>query len=255
MTRNDGEFLRSDRKIKIAGIMTMPVRKGNYKEQNFREATKLVRQAAKEGIQLACTFEQFLDGYGFDANKIPDLNDVNVDRCEIIEESKYVKGLADLAGELEIVIVAGIAIRQDKGTYNSALVFSSKGELVGKYYKTHNANKYARWFAPLSVEQKKARCPSFDLGTGRISVKICNDRHFGETTKYMVENGCELLMCPSFGKYDPSRLLDDTKALGIWAVFVHPDGCQFIKDGEIVFEKRVGGIALYEVEFREPKIA
>ena len=186
------------RKIKVAGIMTNPVREGNYKETNFREAIGLIRQAAHEGAQLVSTFEQFLDGYGFDANKIPSLDDANVDRCEIIEESKYVQGLADLAEELNIVIVAGIAVREDDGTYNSALIFGSAGELHGTYRKTHNAGKYADWFAPLGEKEKKDKCPSFDLSGGRLSVKICNDRHFEETTKYMIENGCESRWMPVY---------------------------------------------------------
>ncbi len=84
-----------------------------------------------------------------------------------------------------------------------------------------------------------------------------HDRRFSETTGYMVDNGCELLLCPSFGKYEPSRLIEDTRAHGLWAVFVHPEGCQFIHDGEIIFEQQTrdgrGGFALHEVEFRAPR--
>ena len=236
--------------------MGTPVREGNYKKQNSREAEVLIREAAKAGAQLACTFEQFLDGYGFDANKIPSLDDARVERCETVGESKYVKRLGDLARELKIVIVAGIAVREETGTYNSALVFDSDGSSLGKYRKTHNAGQYARWFAPLTGKQKKASCPSFNLGMGSIGVKICNDRHFGETTRYMIENGCELLLCPSFGRYDPSRLRDDTEEFGIWAAFVHPQGCQFIKDGDVLFEQQAlkgkGSFALHEVAFVDP---
>ncbi len=247
------------RKIMVAGIMGQPVREGNYKELNFRETEALIREAAKAGAQLVCTFEQFLDGYGFDANRIQNMNDKRIDRYEVIGKSKYVKRLGNLAKELRLVIVAGIGLKEQSGTYNSVLIFDQSGKLAGKYRKTHNAGKYATWFAALSKEQKKANCPSFDIGGGKIGVKICNDRHFRETTVYMVENGCELILSPSYGRYDPSRLKEDTKEFGVWAVFVHPRGCQFIDGGEIVFEKRAvkgkGSCALHEIEFREPKTA
>ena len=179
--------------------------------------------------------------------------DANVERCESIDKCKYVRGLADLAAKLEMAIVAGMAIREEDGTYNSAIVFSSVGELMGQYRKTHNAGQYATWFAPLTPEQKKASCPSFDLGFGKVGIKICNDRHFQETTAYLMENGCELLLCPSFGQYDPSKLIADSAKFGISAVFIHPEGCQFIHHGEIVYEQKAvekeGSYALYEVEF------
>ena len=110
----------------------------------------------------------------------------------------------------------------------------------------------------LSKEQKKVNCPSFDIGTGKISIKICNDRHFRETTVYMIENGCELVLSPSYGSYTPVRLKGDSKEFGIWAVFVHPSGCQFIDGGKVVFEQKAikgkGSYALHMVEFRKPNI-
>ena len=245
------------RTIMVAGIMGEPVRDGNFKERNFRDTEALIREAAKAGARLICTFEQFLDGYGFDANKIPNMDDKRVDRYEVIGKSKYVKRLGNLAKELSLVIVAGIGIKEESGTYNSALIFDQSGKLTGKYRKTYNHGKYVKWFAALSKEQKKANCPSFDLGTGRISVKICNDRHFRETTVYMVENGCELILSPCFGGYKPSGLKRDSKEFGIWTVFVHPRGCQFMNNGEVAFEKKAvigkGSFALYEVEFRKPE--
>jgi predicted amidohydrolase len=247
------------RNIAIAGIMGRPVREGNFKDENFRETETLIREAAGAGAELVCTYEQFLDGYGFDANKITDMDDERVGRYEVIGESPYLKKLSGLAQELDIVIVGGVGIREATATYNSALIFDRSGALTGAYRKTHNQNRYARWFAPLTEDEKKANCPSFDVGPGRIGVKICNDRHFRETTEYMIENGCELLLCPSYGRYDPSRLVDDTRDFGLWAVFVHPQGCQFIHDGEIVYEQRAvegkGSFALCEVEFRQPRVA
>ncbi len=245
------------RTIRVAGIMNPPVREGDYREANYRAAESLIREAARAGADLVCTYEQFLDGYGFDANKITNMRDERVARYEVFGESDYIDRLAALARELEIVIVAGIGLKQDDDCANSALIFDAGGSLVGTYRKTHNRGKEARWFAPLSDDAKKTNCPSFEIGPGRVSVKICNDRHFSETTEFMMANGGELILAPSFGKYDPSRLVEDTKEFGVWAVFVHPQGTQFIHDGKIIFEQRVkngeGSIALQDIELAAPR--
>jgi predicted amidohydrolase len=237
--------------------MSRPVRTGNYKEENFDEAANLIRAAAADGAKIAVTFEQFLDGYGRDANKMDGLSDPDVDRCEVYGKSDYVTRLAELASELGIVIVAGLALAEPDDTYNSAIVFGKDGTQLGRYRKTHNAGTYATWFAPLTAQEKHTSCPSFDLGAGKIGIKICNDRHFRETTTYLIENGCELLLCPSFGEYDPAGLVDDSKEFGIWTVFVHPEGCQFIEDGAMVSEQRhtegTGSYAISELEYRVPR--
>ena len=235
--------------------MNRPIQRADYKDQNIKEASRLIREATKEGAQIICTYEQFLDGYGFGANKIPSLQDPNIERCENIETSKYLQALKDLSAELRITIVAGIAIKEECKTYNSALIFDPSGNLIGRYRKTHNAGKYATWFAPLTTEQQKDNCPSFDIGPRKISIKICNDLHFRQTTTYMMQNDCELLLCPAFGKYDPSSLKKDSAEFGIWAVFIHPQGCQFINNGTIIAEQKAvkdkGSFALYKVAFKK----
>ena len=252
---SDGAEHRS-RTIKVAGILFDHARTGDYKERNYRAAESLIREAAAAGAQLVCTCEQFLDGYGCDANKMQGASDPQVDRCEALGKSVYVPRLSELARDLQITILAGVAMQEGSKTYNSALLFDSTGALTGIYRKTHNAGKYAHWFAPLTAEQKQAACPSFPIGEGRLSVKICNDRRFPETTNLMVKNGCELLLCPAYGKYTPDKLVDDSRRLGLWAVFVHPQGCQFIDRGKVVLERtRQPGercFVLHEVEFRTP---
>lgn len=252
-----GQFSRkSESTLNLAGVLFEPVRTGDYKAENFRRAEQLIRHAAALGADLVCTYEQFLDGYGLDANKMQGATDPQATRCEVIGESPYVRRLSELAKELRIAIVAGMAIREGSQTFNSSLIFDPTGSLIGIYRKTHNAGKYARWFAPLTVDQKKAACPSFPMGAGRLSIKICNDRRFPETTEYMVDNGCQLLLCPAFGNYSADQLMEDSRRFGLWAVFVHPEGCQFIDSGNLVLEHRRQPdepcVVLHTVEFRSP---
>ncbi len=245
------------RTIRVAGVIFDHVQQGDYRQANFQQAEKLIRESAAAGAKIVCTVEQFLDGYGFDANKMQGAADSNAERCEVIGQSVYVQRLSELARELNVVIVAGVALKEGTKTFNSALIFELDGNLAGTYRKTHNAGKYARWFAPLSVEEKQAACPSFPIGGGRLSVKICNDRRFPETTRYMVDNGCELLLCPAYGSYTPGKLVDDSAKYGLWAVFVHPQGCQFIDRGQVVVERRrkpgESLFVMHEVEFRSPR--
>ena len=83
----------------------------DYREVNFRRVEALIREAAAAGAQVACTSECFLDGYYREVtDQQADLTDM-AERCEVIETSSYVKRLAALAKELDITIVAGMAIR------------------------------------------------------------------------------------------------------------------------------------------------
>lgn len=235
--------------MKIAGIMTHPRRSGNFKDENLEEAVALVSTAADAGADIAVTYEQFLDGYGRDGNKMIGPDDPDAGRCEVIEESDYVSALGKLAEESGIAIVAGMATREDDQTYNSALVWDRDGSWVGRYRKTHNANRRAHWFDALNEEEQIKACSGFAIDVGRIGIKICNDRHFSETTKYLIEDGSEIILCPSFGTYDPSRLVDDSRDFGVWAVFVHPEGCQFINRGTVVREQKAeeGRVAICQV--------
>src|SRR5688572_9730467 len=82
--------------VRIAGIVLKWVR--GDKEANYRRAEPMIREAARNGAQIVCTTECFLDGYAIADKSIP--LDVYRALGEPIPDGPYCRKLAALAREL-----------------------------------------------------------------------------------------------------------------------------------------------------------
>jgi omega-amidase len=90
----------------------------------------------------------------------------------------FVRGLQEIAGQVSIGIVSGVSERDGSSIYNSQILVDAKGEIVGKYRKTH-------LYAVAPVEEQTCFVPgdafvSFDLGELRFGFSICYDLRFPE---------------------------------------------------------------------------
>src|SRR2546422_549043 len=228
------------RKLKVAGIVARWVQDApDYRETNYRRIEPLIRQAAAAGARIACTTECFLDGYYREvSDQRADLTEM-AERCEVVQESRYVGRLKALAGELRIAIVAGMAIREGDRLFNSAQLYTPSGELAGLYRKTHNFGRHSHWFSVLEAKERLASYPSFDVGSGRAGLMICNDRGFAHTALSLARNGSEVLFCPTGGAYEFASLATHASRVGLWSVWVHPLGCAILDDrGRTVVHER-----------------
>ncbi len=217
--------------IKVAGIVARWVKDvDDYREVNYRRVETLIREAAVSGAKVACTSECFLDGYYREVtDQRADLTEM-AERCEVIETSRYIKKLATLAQELDIAIVAGMAIREGEQLSNTAQLYTPGGGLLGLYRKTHNFGRHSGWFARQSDVDRSRSFPSFDLGlgVGRAGLMICNDRNFEHTSFELARNGSQLIFCPTGGGYDFARLAEHCSRVGLWSLWVHPLGVAII---------------------------
>jgi predicted amidohydrolase len=206
---------------------------------NFARVEKLIREAAAAGAEVACTTECFLDGYYRDvSDQTSDLVHM-AERCEVVESSAYVARLRALAAELRIAIVAGMAIREGTRLFNSAQLYTARGELAGLYRKTHNFGRHQHWFAKLDAEARRACYPSFDLGGGRAGLMICADRTFAHTSRALAASGSQVLFCPTGGAYEFASLARHASAVGLWSLWVHPLGCAIVDHrGRTVVHRR-----------------
>ena len=218
-------------RIKVAGVVARWIMdQDSYRELNFRRVEALIREAAAAGARVACTTECFLDGYYREVtDQRADLTDM-AERCEVIETSSYVKRLAALAKELQISIVAGMAIREGERLSNTAQLYTPEGRLAGLYRKTHNFGRHSAWFASQSALERSKSFPSFDLGlgVGKAGLMICNDRNFEHTSFELARNGSQVVFCPTGGAYDFGRLAEYCSRVGLWSVWVHPLGAAII---------------------------
>jgi predicted amidohydrolase len=201
--------------VRVAGIVLKWLR--TDKEANYRRAERLIREAAAGGARIVCTTECFLDGYAIADKSIP----LETYRAlgEPIPDGSYFRRLCDLAKELHIYLIAGMAEADGDARYNTAALIGPNGALVGKYHKQRLDHEAVR---NVSGGQSSV----FPTEFGKVGVMICADRRFPEVVKGFCSNGADFLICPSGGMFGPKSndpiLQARSKENGKHIVFVHP---------------------------------
>ena len=201
--------------VLVAGIVAKWVR--GDKAANFRRAESMIREAAKGGAQIVVTTECFLDGYAIADKSIP----LETFRAlgEVIPDGSYFEKLRQLANELNIHLIAGMLEADDEKRYNTAVVLSPEGKLIGKYRKQHLGHEAER-------NQPGLESKVFPTTHANLGVMICADRRFPEIVNRYITAGAELLLCPSGGMFGPKRndpiVQARSKETKRYIVFVHP---------------------------------
>jgi len=90
----------------------------------------------------------------------------------------FLPGLQETARKLSIAIVSGVSERDGSAIYNSQVLIDSRGDIAGKYRKTH-------LYAVAPVEEQTCFAPgdcftTFDVGGLRFGFSICYDLRFPE---------------------------------------------------------------------------
>lgn len=139
-----------------------------------------------------------------------------------------VQRIAAAARELELVVVAPI-YELDPGTqkrFNTAVVISEQGEVLGRYRKTHipcGTNERASFHETHYYERSNGELgnssaricnsnpylPVFETSVGRIGVAICYDRHFEGVMSALANGGAQLIFSPAVTFGEKSRRMWD----------------------------------------------
>lgn len=159
---------------------------------NVKHAVELIRKAADQQATLVCLQELFTSRYFCQSE----------DHAQF-EHAESIPGpttdiLCQLAGQLEIVIVAGLFERRTAGLFhNSAVVIDSDGSLVGVYRKMHipdDPHYYEKfYFTPGDVNGFKV----FQTSVGKIGICICWDQWFPEAARLTALRGADFLIYPT----------------------------------------------------------
>ena len=171
--------------VKI-GTLQMPVNIGNKKE-NLESAIRYIKELSNQGANIVVLPEMFLTGYN-----LAELGDDLVGLAETVD-GPSIQRLADLAKDLNVVIAAPIPeIREIPGiVYNSVIVISSDGEVLGSYAKTH------LWTSEKKYFRAGNSFPIFDTSYGKLGVMLCYDAAFPEVARIMGIKGVEIILMPS----------------------------------------------------------
>ena len=159
--------------------------------ENHDRAEELLREAASDGVKVACLQECFATWF-FPQRIDPEAQDL----AEPID-GPTVTRMCGLAKSLGLILIVPFYERAMAGElYNAAAIVGSNGAVMGVYRKHHLPmssyfnEKY--YFRP-----GNSGFPVFDTPEGRIGIMICYDRHFPEAARMLGLNGAEVVFVPT----------------------------------------------------------
>ena len=165
--------------IRIAAVIfNSPV---GQVQQNLDRMLPYIKKAKKEGVDLICFPELNVTGYSTDP--------VIKDSAESIPGSISRK-LEHMAQSAKIVILAGLAERDENGhIFASHLVVTAAG-ISGVYRKLHIAPPERTVFSP------GKQIPVFKLTGVNLGIQLCYDAHFPELSTRMAVDGADVIFMP-----------------------------------------------------------
>ena len=111
--------------------------------------------------------------------------------------------LADLARELDLVIVSSLFERRAPGIYhNTAVVLDRDGRLAGCYRKMHLPDDPG-YYEKFYFSPGDTGFVPIQTSLGRLGVLVCWDQWFPEAARLMALAGADLLLYPTAIGWDP----------------------------------------------------
>ncbi len=156
-------------------------------EENLDNCFRMLEQAAADGADLAVTIET--------VNSFGGLGDASLSFPDIFEglDGPQVKRFSEAAKRHRMHIVAGLFLTIDGKTYNCAVLFNSRGEIIGIHKKVH---------LPAGEEVNVAYGNKFEVfhtEIGNLGMLVCWDMQFPEAARELALGGADLICCPTLG--------------------------------------------------------
>ncbi|QEH34817.1 (R)-stereoselective amidase [Aquisphaera giovannonii] len=168
-------------------------------DENLDRACGMLREAAKEGAQVACLPELFRTQYFCQSEDA-----ATFDLAEPIPGPSS-EALAAVAKEAGMAVVGSLFERRAPGVYhNTAVVLDADGTLVGRYRKMHIPDdplyyeKY--YFTPGDLGFK-----TFPTKFGRVGTLVCWDQWYPEAARLTAMQGAEVLFYPTAIGWHPAE--------------------------------------------------
>lgn len=189
---DDIEFVKSKPHRTVNVATTCFKRKfSNDCNDNLKEVLEILDKASEDELKpdIICFTETVYDRGIVNCN----------DHKWIDENSEPVKKICEKAKETKMYILFGIHELEYGKKYNTVLIISPSGEIIGKYRKTHLTYKELDAGIVPGDELKV-----FDLPFGKIGILICWDQWFPDAARELAKKGAEIIFVSTAG--DPECL-------------------------------------------------
>jgi len=163
----------------------MPFRKPTD-DDNIQMASEYLDEAVRQRARIVCFPEDYIHAQ---ISKIPPGK---------IEAYPAIRVFKEKAREHGVYVIPGTMAERvnESRYYNTALLIDPKGEIVGKYRKTHLAAGEAR-VAGDAQEALKV----FKTEYGTLGIHVCYEICFPEVARITALAGAEMIFWPCGGKY------------------------------------------------------
>ncbi len=167
---------------------------GLSKEKNIEKAEELIIQAVSKGSNMVALPEIWNSPYG---------NDFFAKYAEE-EGGETYKFMSEIAKKNKIYLIGGSIPEREvvegvEYLYNTSYTFDKKGELIGKYRKTHLFDidiKDKIRFMESDTLTPGDTINTIDTEYGKIGVAICFDARFPEIFRKMTLEGAKAIILP-----------------------------------------------------------
>jgi predicted amidohydrolase len=132
--------------------------------------------------------------------------------------SAYSQAISDWARRNKTWVIYGCTRKAEDGIFNTALIYSRSGRLVGMYDKLHLQTHDYKYTPGKHLN-------AYESDFGLFGVMICADRRWPETTRTLTLKGARVIFNPTYGMHgDLNLCMMRTRAYenGIYIVFTHP---------------------------------
>jgi N-carbamoylputrescine amidase len=234
------------RKVVVGMLKALPAKWDT--KANFDVFESLFRRHAKDGLDVFITPECFLDGYAVTEKGWTPARFRKA--AQEVEMSPLIARVSDLAREGRTHLVFGFTEILNGKFYNAALLVGRKGEIAGKYHKTHLQSHDHR-FAPgqdLSV---------FRLDFGCAGIVICADRRWPESIRTLRLKGAEVILMPTYGMWHVENewwMRTRSYENEMFVCFTHPNVALITnpKGGiEAKLQSNVPNVLIHEIDLNE----
>jgi len=176
-------------------VAIVQMKSSTDKEENLRISLDFVKEGARRKARLIC-FPEFQMAFSSAKQSAKQLTNV----AESAKDGNFILKLCSAARSCKIDIVATIYEKSEdlsfKRVYDTAVLISSKGNIISCYRKVHlydalGFKESIKLMAGNSIEQPNA------TSTGTIGLMICYDIRFPEMSRILAVQGAEILVAPS----------------------------------------------------------
>ncbi|KAL3668061.1 hypothetical protein V7S43_006927 [Phytophthora oleae] len=174
---------------------------GDDKQKNIATATAAVTEAAQNAAQVVSLPECWNSPYA--TTSFPQYAEEIPEKKAQLNEKDHPStfALSQLAAKLQIFLVGGSIPEKDAAgkVYNTSVIFSPEGEIVGKHRKVHLFDIDVP--GKITFKESDTLSPGngltlFDTPYGKMGVGICYDIRFPELSMLMKKQGAKVLLFP-----------------------------------------------------------